>query len=133
MLGDISAVVTVTAHANEAAVIAVVVLAASSIVSRLVGIATVVAADTSRRSRTCGESRVAAQHGDTRAVLGATKGYHVLANVSSNDLATLRISVGKDVLNEVVAELVASNVDKRHARAVRASFADDIKVAVKEV
>jgi len=57
----------------------------------------------------------------------------VLADVGSDNLATLGIGVGEDVLNEVVAELVASNVDKWHARTIRTSLADDVEVAVKEV
>ena len=56
----------------------------------------------------------------------------MLADVGSDNLATLGIGVGEDVLNEVVAKLVAGNVDKRHAWAIRTSFADDVKVAVEE-
>jgi hypothetical protein len=133
MRQDDSAVVAIATHADVAAIsVAVVVLAASSIVASLLGVATVVAADSSGRARASGEGRVAAQHGDTRAILGATKGHHVLADVGSDNLTTLSIGVGEDVLNEVVAELVAGNVDKRHARAIRTSLAHDVEVAVKE-
>ena len=133
MREDDSAIVFIATHANVATVsVAVVVLAASRVVASLLGVATVVAADSSGRPRACGEGRVAAQHGNTRAVLGAAKGDHVLANVGSNNLATLGIGVGEDVLNEVVAELVAGNVDKRHTRTVRTSLAHNVEVAVKE-
>lgn len=126
-----SAVVAIATHANVAAIgVAVVVLAASRIVASLLGVATVVATDSSRRAGACGEGRVAAQHGNTRAVLGAAQGDHVLADVGSDNLATLGIGVGEDVLNEVVAELVAGNVYKRHAWTIRTSLADDVKVAV---
>jgi hypothetical protein len=87
----------------------------------------------SRRARTSSDSRVAAKHGHARAVLGTAKGYHVLADVSGNDLATLSIGVAEDVLDQVVSELVASDVDERHARAVGASLADTVEVTVKEV
>ena len=58
--GD-SAVIAIATHANVAAIdVAVVVLAVSRIVARLLGVATVVAADSSGRARACGKCRVAA-------------------------------------------------------------------------
>lgn len=132
--GHDSAVVAATAHTNVAAVCAgVVVLTTSSIEAGLLWVTAVVAADSGWRTRACGVGWVAAQHSDTRPILGATKGDHVLTDVSSDDLTALRIGVGEDVLNKIVAELVTGNVDERHARAVRTSLAHDIEVAVKEV
>jgi len=57
----------------------------------------------------------------------------VLADVSGDDLTTLSIGMTQDILNQVVSELVASDVDERHARAVSASLADTVKVTVKEL
>ena len=54
-------------------------------------------------------SRITTKHGDTRAVLGPTERHHVLANVGSNNLTTLRISMREDVLDEIIAELIAGN------------------------
>lgn len=85
------------------------------------------------RSRARGVGWVAAQHGDTAAVLGATEGDHVLADVGSHNLTTLRIAVGEDVLDEVVTELISGNVDERHAWAIWTSLADAVKVAIEEV
>lgn len=84
-------------------------------------------------ARTSGESRVAAQHGNARAVLRATEGDHVLADVSSHDLPTLRVGVGEDVLNEVIAELISSNIDEWHARTIRTSLAYTVEVTVQEL
>lgn len=89
--------------------------------------------NTSRRTRAGGDSRVAAEHGHTGTVLGATKGDHVLANVAGDDLATLSIGVAEDVLDQVVSELVTSDINERHTRAVSASLANTVKVAVKEL
>ena len=57
----------------------------------------------------------------------------MLANVGGDDLATLSIGMAQDVLNQVVSELVASDVNERHTRAVSASLAYTIKVTVKEL
>ena len=57
----------------------------------------------------------------------------MLADVSGNDLATLSIGVAEDVLDQVVSELVAGDIDERHARAVSASLADTVKVTVEEL
>lgn len=118
-------------HTDEAAV--VVVLTATHLEAGLVRVATAVTAESSWRTRASSDSWVAAKHGDAGAVLGATKRDHMLADVSGDNLATLRISVGEDVLDEVVAELVTSNVDERHARTIRTSLTHDVEVAIKEV
>jgi len=57
----------------------------------------------------------------------------VLADVGGDDLATLSISMAENVLDQVVSELVAGDIDERHARAVSASLADTVKVTVKEL
>ena len=93
---------TESATVREAAVATVRTLAEAA-----AGVAT--HRDTSGRSWTSGHSRVAAQHGNTRTVLGATERYHVLADVRSNNLTTLRVGVGENVLNQVVAKLVTGN------------------------
>ena len=80
-----------------------------------------------------GDSRVAAEHGNARSVLGATKRDHVLANVCGDDLTTLWIAMCEDVLNEIVTELIARDVDERHAWTVWTSLADAVEVAIKKV
>lgn len=57
----------------------------------------------------------------------------MLADVGSHDLAALTIRVGENVLDEVVAELVAGYVDERHTRTIRTSLAHTVEVAVEEV
>ena len=57
----------------------------------------------------------------------------MLANVGSNNLATLWVGVGENVLDKVVTELVASNVDEWHAWTLWASLTHTIEVAIQEV
>jgi len=57
----------------------------------------------------------------------------VLADVSSHNLAMLRAGVGKDPLNEVVAVLVAGNVNQGDARAVHATLTHTIEVATQKL
>lgn len=54
-------------------------------------------------------------------------------DMGSNNLTTLRISVDEDVLDEVVAMLVTSNVDEWHARTIGTTFTDFFQIAVEEV
>ena len=129
---DVLAVTAVATHADEAAVV-VVLAAAANIEARLLRETAVGATETSWRTRTSGEGRVGAEHGDTRAVLGTAEGDHVLADVRGDELATLGIGVGEDVLYKVVAKLVTGDVDKRHARAIRTSLTYDVEVAIEEV
>lgn len=126
------AVAAVATHADEATVV-VVLATAASVEAGLLREAAAGATESSWRARTSGEGRVGTQHGDTGAVLGATKRDHVLADVSCDELAALRVGIGKDVLYKVVAKLVTSDVDKRHARAIRTGLAHDVEVAVEEV
>ena len=70
----------------------------------------VVARDEATRGTGAGrKSRVAAEHGDARTILGATKGDHMLADVGSNNLAMVRSAVGEDVLDQVISELITSD------------------------
>lgn len=62
-----------------------------------------------RASRQCG---VAAEHGNTRTVLGTAEGNHVLADVGSDEFTVLRAAVGEDVLDQVIAELIPSNYSR---------------------
>jgi hypothetical protein len=114
MLKDDLAERAAATHANEATVVVVVVveLTSTGIVTRLVGVAAVIAADSRWRTRTGGEGRVAAQHGDTRAILGAAKRDHVLANVTTNEFAMLCATVCQDILYEIVAELITSDFEE---------------------
>lgn len=56
----------------------------------------------------------------------------MLANMAGDDITVLLIGVDKNVLNEVVAELVARDVDKRHARTFRTSFTHAVEIAIHE-
>jgi hypothetical protein len=62
-----------------------------------------------RGARAGGECRVAAKHRDTRSVLGTTKRDHMLADVAADDLTMLSATVGQNILDEIISELVAGN------------------------
>jgi hypothetical protein len=53
--------------------------------------------------------------------------------VTGDDLPMLRISVSQDVLDEIVAILVAGDVDQRNTRTINASFAHTVQVAVEKL
>jgi hypothetical protein len=57
----------------------------------------------------------------------------VLADVGSNHLAVVRARVGEDVLDQVVAVLIAGNVDEGNARAIHTSLTDTVKVTAKKL
>lgn len=85
------------------------------------------------RARTSSNSMIGAEHADAGAELGSAKGDHVLPDVSSNDLAVLRVGMGQDVLDEVVAILVAGDIDQRDAGTVVSTLADAIQIATQEL
>ena len=102
------------------------------------------------RSWAGSNSRVTAEHGDARAVLGAPKRDHVLANVAAHKLAVVCGAVGENVLDKVVAELVTSNcilsavlgekatkptltVNQWHAGTVGPALADALQVTIQEL
>lgn len=57
----------------------------------------------------------------------------MFADVSSDHVSVLGIGVGQDVLNEIIAILVAGNVDQWNTRTVKTTFADSVKVAAEKV
>jgi hypothetical protein len=57
----------------------------------------------------------------------------VLANMDSNLLALMNVSIHQNPLNEIVAVLISSNIDERNARTIRPSSSDDSKIAIQEV
>lgn len=59
--------------------------------------------------RTSCHGRIAAQHGHARAIFRATQRYHVLADMSRDDLSTMSVCVSEDVLDKVVAKLIAGD------------------------
>lgn len=81
------------------------------------------------RAGTGRDGRVGAQHADPRAELGTAERDHVLADMGSNNVAVLRAGMSQDVLNQVVAVLVAGDVDEGNSRSVSTALADTIKVA----
>jgi hypothetical protein len=62
-----------------------------------------------RRSRASSKGRVAAEHGDARAILGTAKRDHVLANMGGDKIAVVGATVGQNVLHKIVSELITSN------------------------
>lgn len=85
------------------------------------------------RARTGGDRRVGAEHADAGAELGSTKRNYVLADMSGNDFAMLHAGVGEDVLNQVVAVLVAGNVNQGDTGAVDSTLAHTVEVATEKV
>jgi len=52
--------------------------------------------------------------------------------MSGNNLTMLRVGMSEDVLDEIVAVLVARDVDQGNTRTVDPSFADPIEVAAEK-
>lgn len=57
----------------------------------------------------------------------------MLANVGSNNLTVLGVRVREDVLDEVVAVLVAGNVDEGNSGPVHPSLTNSIKIAAEKL
>lgn len=57
----------------------------------------------------------------------------MLANVSSNDLAVLRISLCQDPLDQVIAILVAGNIDQWNTGSVDPAFTNSIQVTAQKI
>lgn len=57
----------------------------------------------------------------------------MFADVSSDHVSVLGIRVGQDVLNEIIAILVAGNVNQWNTRTVKTALADPVKVAAKKL
>jgi hypothetical protein len=76
---------------------------------------------------------VGAEHADTRAKLGTSQGDHVLSDMSGNNLAMLRRGVVEDPLDEVIAILIAGDVDEWDACTVATTLTDSVQVAAEEL
>jgi hypothetical protein len=85
------------------------------------------------RTRTSLDCRVSAEHANARAKLGSTERDHVLSDVLSNNLTMLRVGVGENVLDEVVAVLVTGDIDQWDARTIETTLTDTIKVATEKI
>lgn len=85
------------------------------------------------RARTSLNGWVGAEHTNSRAELGSTKRYHVLADMLSNNLTVLRVGVSENVLDEIVAVLITRNVNQWNTRAIKTTLADAIEITVEEV
>lgn len=57
----------------------------------------------------------------------------MLSNVLSNDFPMLRVGMGENVLDEVVAVLVTRDIDQRNTRTVETTLTDTIKIATEKV
>jgi hypothetical protein len=76
---------------------------------------------------------VGAEHSDTGSKLRAPERHHVLSNVGSNSLSMLRGGVVENPLNQVVAILIAGNVNKWDPGSISSAFADTIQVPAQEI
>lgn len=57
----------------------------------------------------------------------------MLTNMSSHDLAVVRVGVRQNVLNEIVAILIASNINQGDARTIDSAFAYTVKISAQEL
>ena len=57
----------------------------------------------------------------------------MLSNVLSNDFPMLRVGMGENVLDEVVAVLVTRDIDQRNTRTIETTLTDTIKIATEKV
>ena len=106
--------------------------------------------EANRRSGAGSKGWVAAEHGNARAILRTAKRYHVLAHMGGDKLAVMGAAVGQNVLDKVVSELITGNcitsvkdteddcsreltVNQGHAWTILTTFADPLKVAIKEL
>jgi hypothetical protein len=76
---------------------------------------------------------VGTEHTDSRTKLGSAKRDHVLPDVACDDLSMLRIGVSQDVLNEIIAILIAGNVNKWNAGTIKTTFAYTTQVATQKL
>lgn len=76
---------------------------------------------------------VGAKHPHTGAKFRTPERNHVLPDVSCHYLAVLRGSVVENPLNEIVAILIAGDIDQGNASAVSASFTNAVQVATKKI
>ena len=84
------------------------------------------------RSRAGCNGRVGAKHTDTGPKFGSAERDHVLADVASDNLPMLGVGVSKNVLNEIVAVLVAGNINEWNTWTVIAAFANTIKISAEK-
>lgn len=61
------------------------------------------------RAWTSDQGGIAAEHGDPRSVLGASKRDHMLSYVGGYELAVMTTAIREDVLDEVVAKLITGD------------------------
>ena len=88
---------------------------------------------TNTRTRAGLDSRVGAEHTNSRAKFGSTERNHVLSDVLSNNLTMLRVGVRENVLDEIVAVLITGDVDQWNTRTVETTLTNTIKIAAEEV
>ena len=108
--------------------LAVATVATSADVRRVAG-----KLHTRGRSGPSSQGRVAAEHGHAGAVLGAAEGDHVLADVRGYKISVMGAAIRQDVLDQVVAKLITSNINQRHTGTVGAALAYALEVAVEEL
>lgn len=79
------------------------------------------------------DSRIGAEHANSRAKFGPTERNHVLSDVLSNNLTMLRVGVRENVLDEIIAVLITGDIDQWNARTVETTLTDTIKIAAEKI
>ena len=88
---------------------------------------------TDTRARARRNSVVGAEHANAGAKLGSAERDHMLANMGSYNLTVLRVGMSQDVLDEIIAVLVAGDINQRNARAVDSTLAHTIEVSAEKL
>lgn len=84
-------------------------------------------------ARSCLNSWIGTKHAYTRPKLAAAERHHVLAYMGCHNLTMLRIRVLQDILNQIVAILIACNIDQWNAWTFVASFTDPVQVSFQKI
>jgi hypothetical protein len=76
---------------------------------------------------------VGAEHSDAGSKLGASERHHVLSDVGSDSLSVLRSSVVENPLDQVVAILIAGNVNEWDSSSISSTLTNTIQVSAQEI
>ena len=76
---------------------------------------------------------VGTKHADAGSKLGASEGHHVLPNVCGHSLSVLWIGVVEYPLDQIIAILIAGNINERDTGTVSSTLADTVQIPAKEL
>lgn len=85
------------------------------------------------RTRPGRDSVIGAKHPNTRAELGSSERDHVFSNMSCYHFPMLRCRVVEDPLDQVVAILIAGDINQWDPSPITTAFTNSVKVASKEL